>query len=71
MSKKLPKVLIADSISRRAIQIFQNRGVDVDIRTGISKKELVKIIGNFDGLAVRSETKVTPEVLAAAKNEYH
>lgn len=68
MSKKLPKVLIADSISRRAIQIFQNRGVDVDIRTGMSKKELVKIIGNFDGLAVRSETKVTSEVLAAAKN---
>jgi D-3-phosphoglycerate dehydrogenase len=61
-----PKVLIADQLSPPAVAIFKNRGVDVDVRTGLSKDELLKIIGDYDGLAVRSATKADKEVLAAA-----
>jgi D-3-phosphoglycerate dehydrogenase len=62
----MPKVLIADEMSPKAAEIFRARGVEVDEITGLSKDELIKIIGNYDGLAVRSSTKATKEVLAAA-----
>ncbi|MFT5180378.1 MAG: D-3-phosphoglycerate dehydrogenase [Alphaproteobacteria bacterium] len=62
------KVLIADSMSPRAEEIFVNRGVEVDVKTGMSEDELVACIGDYDGLAVRSATKVTAKILAAAKN---
>lgn len=61
-----PKVLISDKLSPQAIDIFKSRGVEVDVKTGLSEEELVKIIGEYDGLAIRSATKVTPMVLAAA-----
>ncbi len=64
----MPKVLISDKLSPAAAEIFKNRGIDVDIKTGLSKEELIDIIGDYDGLAVRSATKATPPVLAAAKN---
>jgi len=64
----MPKVLIADQMSPKAAEIFRARGVEVDEITGLSKDELLKIIGNYDGLAVRSSTKATKEVLAAATN---
>lgn len=64
----MPRVLISDKLSPQATEIFKARGVDVDIKTGLSEEELVKIIGDYDGLAIRSATKVTPVVLAAAKN---
>ncbi|MBK19541.1 MAG: phosphoglycerate dehydrogenase [Rhodospirillaceae bacterium] len=64
----MPKVLISDSLSLRAVDIFKNRGLEVDVKTGMTPEELIECIGNYDGLAVRSATKVTPEVLAAAKN---
>ncbi|MGB5092630.1 MAG: phosphoglycerate dehydrogenase [Parvibaculum sp.] len=64
----MPKVLISDKLSPAAVQIFKDRGIEVDVNTGLDKDELVKIIGNYDGLAIRSNTKVTPAVLAAATN---
>ena len=64
----MPRVLISDQMSPKAAEIFRARGVEVDEITGLSKDELIKIIGNYDGLAIRSSTKVTKDVLAAASN---
>jgi D-3-phosphoglycerate dehydrogenase / 2-oxoglutarate reductase len=61
-----PRVLIADALSPAAVQIFKERGVDADVKVGLSKDDLEKIIKDYDGLAVRSATKVTEKVLAAA-----
>ena len=63
----MPKVLIADELSPAAEAVFAERGVEPVKRTGLGKAELLEIIGGFDGLAVRSATKVTAEVLAAAR----
>jgi D-3-phosphoglycerate dehydrogenase len=64
----MPKVLISDNLSPRAVEIFRRRGVDVDTRTGLKPAELEAIIGAYDGLAIRSATKVTPSLIAAATN---
>jgi D-3-phosphoglycerate dehydrogenase len=64
----VPKVLIADELSPKALDIFRSRGVEVDVRVGLKKPDLVSIIGAYDGLAVRSTTKADKEVIAAAKN---
>lgn len=63
----MPRVLIADQLSPAALKIFEDRGVEADTKTGLSKDELLAIIDQYDGLAVRSATKATPEVIAAAK----
>jgi len=63
-----PRVLIADSLSPAAVEIFRHRGVDADVKVGLTKDELLAVIGDYDGLAVRSATKATKEVIAAAKN---
>ncbi len=62
------KVLISDKLSPAAIEIFKNRGIEADVQTGLTPAELRAIIGNYDGLAIRSATKVTREVLDAAPN---
>src|SRR5499433_2366941 len=64
-----PKVLISDALSPAAVQIFRDRGVEVDFqpKLGGDKEKLADVIGDFDGLAVRSATKVTPKVLEQAK----
>jgi D-3-phosphoglycerate dehydrogenase len=64
----MPKVLISDQMDPLAAQIFRQRGVEVDEITGKTKEELIAIIGQYDGLAIRSSTKVTKEVLEAATN---
>jgi len=64
----MPKVLISDKMDPRAAEIFRSRGVQVDEITGKTKEELIAMIGDYDGLAIRSATKVTKEVLAAANN---
>ena len=61
------KVLIADELSPKALDIFRSRGVEVDVRTGLKKPDLVDIIAGYDGLAVRSATKADKDVIAAAK----
>ena len=63
----MPKVLISDALSPAAVQIFKDRGIEVDVKVGLDKDELIKIIGDYDGLAIRSNTKVTPAVIEAAK----
>src|SRR5947209_13508617 len=65
-----PKVLISDALSPAAVQIFKDRGVEVDFqpKLGADKEKLAEIIGSFDGLAIRSASKVTPKILERAKN---
>lgn len=64
MSK--PKVLISDEMNDLAEKIFREKGCDVDVITGKKPEELKAMIGQYDGLAIRSSTKVTPEILEAA-----
>lgn len=61
------RVLISDKMSPLAADCFERRGVEVDVETGLSPVELIKCIGDYDGLAIRSSTKVTSDVLAAAE----
>jgi D-3-phosphoglycerate dehydrogenase len=61
-----PRVLIADKLSPAAAQIFKDRGIDADVKPGLERDALIKIIGEYDGIAVRSATKVTEKVIAAA-----
>ncbi|MBM2290556.1 phosphoglycerate dehydrogenase [Sulfitobacter pseudonitzschiae] len=65
-----PKVLISDSLSDAAVQIFKDRGIEVDFQPnlGKDKDKLAEVIGKYDGLAIRSATKVTEKILAAAEN---
>jgi len=64
----MPRVLIADKLSPAAVDIFKQRGVDADVKTGLTKDELLKIADQYDGIAIRSATKVDKDVIAAAKN---
>ncbi len=66
----MPKVLVSDALSETAINIFKERGVDVDYlpALGKDKEKLLSIIGEYDGLAVRSATKATAPIIAAGKN---
>ena len=65
-----PKVLVSDELSETAVQIFRDRGIDVTFepKLGKDKERLLDVIGQYDGLAIRSATKVTDKVLAAATN---
>ena len=64
----MPKVLISDKMSPKAAAIFKERGVEFDEKPGLTKDELKAIIGQYDGLAIRSATKVTADILEAATN---
>lgn len=66
----MPKVLISDKLSQAAIQIFQDAGVEVDFRPELGKDPaaLMEIIGEYDGLAIRSATKATAELITKADN---
>ncbi len=63
-----PKVLISDKMDPNAEAIFRDRGCDVDVITGETPEQLIARIGDYDGLAIRSSTKVTKEILEAATN---
>ena len=63
-----PRVLISDKMDPKAAAIFRERGIQVDERPGLTPDELKAIIGNYDGLAIRSATKVTKAILEAATN---
>ncbi len=63
-----PKVLVSDKLSETAVQIFRDRGIDVDFQPDLGKDKLAEVIGAYDGLAIRSATKVTEKILAAADN---
>ncbi len=63
-----PKVLIADAISQRGVdELARDGGLDVLVQTKLSPAKLIEIIPEFAALIVRSETKVTGEILNAAK----
>lgn len=61
-----PKVLIADNLSEKAVAIFKDRGIDFDIKTGLDKQGILDVIGDYEGLVIRSSTKVTEKLIAAA-----
>lgn len=61
-----PRVLISDKLSPLAVKIFEERGIETDVKTGLDKEQLAAIIKDYDGLAVRSASKVTEKVIAAA-----
>ena len=63
-----PKVLISDKLDPLAVEIFEKNGIDVDFKPGLSPEEQLEIIGDYDGLAVRSATKATPELIKAGKH---
>jgi D-3-phosphoglycerate dehydrogenase len=63
-----PKVLISDKMDPNAAKIFEERGCDVDVKPGMTPDELKAVIGQYDGLAIRSATKVTKDILDAATN---
>jgi D-3-phosphoglycerate dehydrogenase len=65
-----PKVLISDALSPAAVQIFKDRGITVEFqpKLGADKEKLAEMIGGYDGLAIRSATKVTPKILEKAKS---
>ena len=64
----MPRVLIADELSPQAAQIFTDRGVNADVKIGLSPDALIACIGDYQGLAIRSATKVTEKIIAAATN---
>ena len=66
----MPKVLISDALSETAVNIFKERGVEVDYQPALGKDKdrLLSIIGDYDGLAVRSATKATAPVIKAGRN---
>ena len=61
----MARVLISDALSAQAVEVFEARGVEVDVAAGIAPEELRERIGAYDGLAVRSATRVTDEVIRA------
>lgn len=64
----MAKVLISDKLDPLAVEVFEKNGIDVDFKPGLSPEEQLEIIGDYDGLAVRSATKATAELIAAGKN---
>ncbi|MDH3665493.1 MAG: phosphoglycerate dehydrogenase [Paracoccaceae bacterium] len=66
----MAKVLISDKLSDQAVDIFKRRGVEVDFQPDLGKdpEKLASVIGQYDGLAVRSATKATPQIIAKADN---
>ena len=68
MTTTKPRVLISDQMDPNAAAIFRDRGCEVDEITGETPEQLIARIGDYDGLAIRSSTKVTKAILAAATN---
>ena len=64
----MPKVLISDAMSNVAQKIFEKNNISFDVKTGLSEEEIIKIISDYDGMVVRSATKVTKNIMEAAKN---
>ena len=63
------KVLVSDNLSASGVEILKKEsGIEVDVKTGLSKEELIAIIPEYDGLIVRSATKVVAEIIEVADN---
>ena len=61
------KILVADPTDKAGVDVLREAGFEVDVNTGLAPEELKAIIGDYEGMIVRSATKVTPEIAAAAK----
>jgi D-3-phosphoglycerate dehydrogenase len=61
------KVLVADPLSKEGIEIMKSVA-EVDVKTGLKAEEIIPIIGNYEGLVVRSQTQVTAPIIEAGKN---
>lgn len=62
------KILVSDSLSEKGVAIFKKaKGIEVEVKTGLSPEELKAIIKDYDGLVIRSATKVTQEIIEAAE----
>ena len=64
---KMPKILVSDQLGDEGINLLKENG-EVDVKTGLSPEELISIIGDYDALVVRSETKVSEQVIEAGSN---
>ena len=64
----MPKVLISDKLSAESVKVFEKYGIEVEVNTDLSEEDLKNLISDFDGLAIRSNTKVTRELLEKADN---
>ncbi|MDC0227836.1 phosphoglycerate dehydrogenase [Alphaproteobacteria bacterium] len=64
----MPKVLISDKLSQSAVEIFKEHKIETSYIPGLTKDELINVIHEFDGLAIRSSTKVTEDIFKYAKN---
>jgi D-3-phosphoglycerate dehydrogenase len=62
------KVLVSDNLSEKGVSILKKAGLHVDVKTGMSPEELKAVIGEYNGIVIRSATKLTADVLEAAKN---
>ena len=61
------KVLVSDNIAERGVEILKERGLEVDVKTGLAPEEQKKIIGDYDAIVIRSATKMTAEMIEAAE----
>ena len=61
------RVLVSDEIDAAGISVLKTRGLDVDVKLGLTEDDLVECIGNYDGLIVRSHTPVTRRVIEVAR----
>ncbi|MBW2638068.1 MAG: phosphoglycerate dehydrogenase, partial [Deltaproteobacteria bacterium] len=65
----MKRILVSDTLAQEGIEIFEKaKGIDVDVKTGLTPDELRGIINNYDGLAIRSATEVTSDIIDAAEN---
>ena len=64
----MPKILISDAMDNIASEILLKNNLDVETKTNLTPEELQNIIANYDGLIVRSATKVTDDIIEAATN---
>ena len=64
----MPKILISDAMDNIAEKILTSNNIDVDVKTDFTVEELLVKIEQYDGLIVRSATKVTKEIIERAKN---
>ena len=63
----MTKILIADKLSPSAVTVFSDRGITADLRPGLSKQALLDIVDDYDAVVVRSATKLTAEIINAAR----
>lgn len=61
------KVLVSDALSEKGVEIMRKTGLEVDVKTHLSPDELLQVIPDYDGLVIRSATKVTDKVIGIAK----